>query len=74
MTDTVVAIDPPVSSPPPGVWRTDALFAANNQPTSLEVSLDGKPISPDGNDGLRAQLLADAATQSRETGKPVKVS
>jgi peptide/nickel transport system permease protein len=22
MTDTVVAIDPPVSSPPPGVWRT----------------------------------------------------
>nr|HEX4314773.1 hypothetical protein [Kofleriaceae bacterium] len=28
-----------------GVWRTDALFAANNQPTSLEVGFDGKPVT-----------------------------
>ena len=40
----------------------------------IDAVVDGKPISPDGNDGLRAQMLADAATQSRETGKPVKVS
>ena len=25
------------------------------------------------NDGLRAQMLADAATESRESGKPVKI-
>ncbi len=40
----------------------------------IDAVVDGKPISPDGHDGLRAQMLADAATQSRETGKPVKVS
>jgi myo-inositol 2-dehydrogenase / D-chiro-inositol 1-dehydrogenase len=30
--------------------------------------------SPSGHDGLKAQLLADAATQSAKTGKPVKVA
>jgi len=29
--------------------------------------------SPSGRDGLKAQLLADAATQSAQTGKPVRV-
>ena len=29
--------------------------------------------SPSGRDGLQAQRLADAATKSRETGKPVAV-
>ena len=33
----------------------------------------GKKPSPDGNDGLRAQMLADAATRSRETGKRVEI-
>ncbi|MGH6925595.1 MAG: inositol 2-dehydrogenase [Propylenella sp.] len=32
-----------------------------------------KPPSPGGRDGLQAQRLADAATKSRETGKPVAV-
>jgi myo-inositol 2-dehydrogenase/D-chiro-inositol 1-dehydrogenase len=40
----------------------------------IDAVVDGKKISPDGHDGLRAQMLADAATESRETGKPVKVS
>ena len=39
----------------------------------IDRLVDGKRISPDGNDGLRAQMLADAATESRATGKPVKV-
>jgi myo-inositol 2-dehydrogenase / D-chiro-inositol 1-dehydrogenase len=29
--------------------------------------------SPSGRDGLQAQGLADAATKSRETGKPVAI-
>jgi myo-inositol 2-dehydrogenase / D-chiro-inositol 1-dehydrogenase len=33
----------------------------------------GKSPSPSGRDGLQAQRLADAATKSRETGKPVAV-
>ncbi len=36
-------------------------------------SSTGKKPSPDGIDGLKAQMLADAATKSRETGKPVKI-
>jgi len=32
-----------------------------------------KKPSPSGRDGLAAQLLADAATKSRETGKPVAI-
>ena len=34
----------------------------------------GKAPSPNGTDGLKAQVLADAAQQSLETGKPVKVA
>jgi myo-inositol 2-dehydrogenase / D-chiro-inositol 1-dehydrogenase len=34
---------------------------------------DGKPISPTGEDGLRALLLADAAEQSAKSGRCVKV-
>jgi myo-inositol 2-dehydrogenase/D-chiro-inositol 1-dehydrogenase len=33
----------------------------------------GKPASPSGEDGLKAQRLADAATQSATTGQTVKV-
>jgi myo-inositol 2-dehydrogenase/D-chiro-inositol 1-dehydrogenase len=33
--------------------------------------LDGKPADPGIHDGLQAQILADAATRSRETGQPV---
>jgi myo-inositol 2-dehydrogenase/D-chiro-inositol 1-dehydrogenase len=33
----------------------------------------GRPPSPSGRDGLQAQRLADAASRSRETGKPVAV-
>lgn len=40
----------------------------------IDAVVDGKTISPNGNDGLRAQMLADAATRSSQTGKPVKVS
>jgi myo-inositol 2-dehydrogenase/D-chiro-inositol 1-dehydrogenase len=35
--------------------------------------LDGAAISPSGEDGLKAQLLADAATQASQTGQPVRV-
>ena len=34
----------------------------------------GKAMSPSGLDGLKAQILADAATESTRTGKPVAVS
>ena len=36
--------------------------------------LDGKPIAPSGDDGLKAQILADAATQSAQSGQTVKVA
>jgi myo-inositol 2-dehydrogenase/D-chiro-inositol 1-dehydrogenase len=39
----------------------------------IAAVLDGTPISPTGEDGLKAQRLADAATQSSQSGKPVKV-
>jgi myo-inositol 2-dehydrogenase / D-chiro-inositol 1-dehydrogenase len=35
--------------------------------------LDGAAISPSGEDGLKAQLLADAATEAAQTGQPVRV-
>jgi len=34
--------------------------------------LDGTPLVPNGEDGLRAQILADAATQAASTGRPVR--
>jgi myo-inositol 2-dehydrogenase/D-chiro-inositol 1-dehydrogenase len=33
----------------------------------------GRKPKPDGHDGLQAQLMADAATKSRVSGKPVKI-
>ena len=35
--------------------------------------VDGKPTSPSGEDGLKAQRLADAATQSAASGQTVKL-
>jgi myo-inositol 2-dehydrogenase / D-chiro-inositol 1-dehydrogenase len=35
--------------------------------------LDGAPIAPSGEDGLKAQLLADAATKAAQSGQPVRV-
>jgi myo-inositol 2-dehydrogenase/D-chiro-inositol 1-dehydrogenase len=46
----------------------------NEVESFIDAVVDGKKIAPNGHDGLRAQMLADAATESRETGKPVKVS
>jgi myo-inositol 2-dehydrogenase/D-chiro-inositol 1-dehydrogenase len=39
----------------------------------IDAMEKGTKPSPDGTDGLKAQLMADAATKSRETGKPVKI-
>lgn len=41
--------------------------------TFVAAVLDGKAASPTGEDGLRAQRLADAATQSSQSGQTVKV-
>jgi myo-inositol 2-dehydrogenase/D-chiro-inositol 1-dehydrogenase len=35
--------------------------------------VDGTPVAPNGEDGLRAQLLADAATEAVRTGRPVRL-
>jgi myo-inositol 2-dehydrogenase/D-chiro-inositol 1-dehydrogenase len=35
--------------------------------------LDGAPVEPSGADGLRAQLLADAAAEAARTGHPVRL-
>jgi myo-inositol 2-dehydrogenase/D-chiro-inositol 1-dehydrogenase len=45
----------------------------NEVESFIDAVVDGKKPSPDGNDGLRAQMLADAATESWQSGKPVKV-
>ncbi len=38
------------------------------------AACNGKAVaSPTGLDGLKAQILADAATESAQTGKPVRV-
>ncbi|WP_420347928.1 inositol 2-dehydrogenase [Pelagibius sp.] len=34
---------------------------------------NGRPLTPSGEDGLRAQVLADAASESWETGAPVRL-
>ena len=39
----------------------------------VSAVLDGTPVSPTGEDGLRAQRLADAATQSSQSGLTVKL-
>jgi myo-inositol 2-dehydrogenase/D-chiro-inositol 1-dehydrogenase len=39
----------------------------------IDCIVDGRKPTPDGLDGLKAQLMADAATKSRETGKPVRI-
>jgi len=40
----------------------------------IDAVTSGKPASPSGHDGLQAQKLAEAATESWKTGKPVKVA
>lgn len=35
--------------------------------------LDGAPLAPNGDDGLRAQMLADAATEAAKAGRPVRL-
>jgi myo-inositol 2-dehydrogenase/D-chiro-inositol 1-dehydrogenase len=39
----------------------------------IDTMVKGRKPKPDGTDGLKAQLMADAATKSRETGKPVRI-
>lgn len=39
----------------------------------IHAVVTGKQTDPDGDDGLRAQLLADAATLSAQTGQPVSL-
>jgi myo-inositol 2-dehydrogenase/D-chiro-inositol 1-dehydrogenase len=39
----------------------------------LDAVRTGKPCEPNGRDGLLAQRLADAATESAQAGKPVRV-
>jgi myo-inositol 2-dehydrogenase / D-chiro-inositol 1-dehydrogenase len=39
----------------------------------IQTVIAGKAANPSGMDGLKAQILADAATQSAQTGKPVRI-
>ncbi|WP_299868125.1 inositol 2-dehydrogenase [uncultured Roseobacter sp.] len=52
--------------------RYEAAYLAEMQHFVTAVR-DGKALSPGITDGLRAQMLADAATHSWETGQPVQV-
>jgi myo-inositol 2-dehydrogenase / D-chiro-inositol 1-dehydrogenase len=36
--------------------------------------LGGRPLSPTGDDGLKAQRLADAATAAARTGKAMRLT
>ena len=42
--------------------------------TFIDAVTNGRTVAPSGFDGLQAQKLADAATESWKTGKPVKVA
>ena len=46
---------------------------ANEVLSFIDAVTSGKPVSPSGHDGLQAQKLADAATESWKTGKPAEV-
>ncbi|MDW3183428.1 inositol 2-dehydrogenase [Roseobacter sp.] len=52
--------------------RYEAAYLAEMQHFATAVR-DGKALSPGITDGLRAQMLADAATHSWETGQPVQI-
>lgn len=39
----------------------------------IEAVLEGAALTPNGEDGLRAQILADAATEAAQTGRPVRL-
>lgn len=52
--------------------RYEAAYLAEMQHFVTAVR-DGKALSPGITDGLRAQMLADAATHSWETGQPVQI-
>ena len=47
---------------------------ANEVNSFIDGIAKGVSSKPNGYDGLQAQKLADAATESWKTGKPVKVS
>ena len=47
---------------------------SNEVLTFIDALAKGTPVTPSGHDGLQAQKLADAATESWKSGKPVKVS
>ena len=47
---------------------------ANEVLSFIDAVMSGKPVSPSGHDGLQAQKLAEAATESWKTGKPVTVA
>ena len=53
--------------------RYDAAYRAELDAFVAAV-LDGKPVAPTGEDGLKALLLADAATESARTGRPVTIA
>jgi myo-inositol 2-dehydrogenase / D-chiro-inositol 1-dehydrogenase len=67
----------------PDGFRTDRVmdFFLQRYADAYRIELDhfidavtgGTPVSPSGDDGLRAQRLADAATESSRTGAPVTV-
>ena len=46
---------------------------ANEVLSFIDAVTSGKTVSPSGHDGLQAQKLADAATESWKTGKPAEV-
>ncbi|TGP21527.1 MULTISPECIES: inositol 2-dehydrogenase [unclassified Mesorhizobium] len=52
--------------------RFDAAYLAELQ-HFVEALLAGRKPRPDVHDGLRAQLIADAATQSRLEGRPIEI-
>jgi myo-inositol 2-dehydrogenase/D-chiro-inositol 1-dehydrogenase len=42
--------------------------------TFIDAVTNNKPVAPSGHDGLQAQKLADAASESWQSGTPVKVA
>ena len=55
-------------------WTADEATSFSIMDAFIAGVLEGRPLSPSGEDGFKAQLLADAATQAARDGRAVSLA